>query len=197
MIKDSLSAKRQYLRKQVGGLRSAQEPSEVAQKSGLICSNLRQIPELQKASTIMAYAAIKQEADVKGYWLEEWMAGKTIILPRVNGSHLEAVKFCGWDRTKAGPFGIWEPEGEPFPPEMIEAVLVPGKVFDHQGYRLGYGKGYYDRFLPLLNPTAFTCGIAFDLQLVKDTCPAEWDVRLQALVTESQVYRFTPSTESP
>lgn len=40
-------------------------------KSGLICSNLRQIPELQKASTIMAYAAIKQEADVKGYWLEE------------------------------------------------------------------------------------------------------------------------------
>lgn len=189
-VKDSISAKRQYLRKQVRELRSAQEPSGVAQKSGLICSNLRQIPELQNAATIMAYAAINQEADVNRFWEKEWRAGKIIVLPRVNGGRLEVVKFCGWGQTRSGPFGIREPEGEPFPPDRIEAVLVPGVVFDRKGYRLGYGKGYYDRFLPLLIPTAFFCGIAYDLQLVNDTFPTNQDVAVHAVVTESRIIRF-------
>ena len=184
------TAKRNNLRKQVLGLRFAQRPPEVVYKSELICATLENIPELRKAHTIMAYAAIKQEANINGYWQNAWMGGKTIVLPRVKGGLLEAVRFDGWDQTKTGPFGIREPEGEPFPPERIEAVLVPGVVFDGQGYRLGYGKGYYDRFLPALDPSAFFCGIAYQLQLVDDVFPAGWDVRLHALVTESRVIRF-------
>lgn len=188
------AAKRDNLRKQVIKLRSAQRPPEVVYKSELICATLEHIPELQRAGTIMAYAAIKQEADINGYWQEAWTEGKTIVLPRVNGELLEAVRFQGWDQTRPGAFGIWEPEGEPFPPERIEAVLIPGVVFDGEGYRLGYGKGYYDWFLSKLLPSSFFCGIAYELQLVDDIFPASWDVRLHALVTENQVIRFSKSS---
>lgn len=182
---------RERLRKQTRELRSAQGSSEVVRKSSAVCAFLRQIPEIQKAQVIMAYAAIKQEVDINPYWQEEWSWGKTVVLPRVVGNQLEAVKFSGWEETRPGPFGLWEPEGEAFPPEKIEAVLVPGVVFDRQGHRLGYGKGYYDRFLPLLGSSSFFCGIAYELQLTDDTYPTDWDVGLHALVTENQILRIT------
>mgnify|MGYP001200825162 FL=1 len=189
-MKGYSTAKRADLRRWVLELRSAQSPLEVANRSELICATLRHIPELQRARTVMAYAAIKQEADINEYWLGLRDEGKTVVLPRVNGNDLEAVRFDGWDRTKPGPFGIRELEGEPFPPELIEAVLVPGVVFDRCGYRLGYGKGYYDRFLSQLPATAFFCGIAFELQLVDEVFPTDRDVRMHALVTESRFIRF-------
>ena len=161
----------------------------MARKSQLICATLKQIPELQRARTIMAYAAIRQEADISEFWLRLRAEDKTVVLPRVKGKELEAVRFDGWDRTRPGPFGIREPEGEPFPPELIDAVLVPGVVFDHQGYRLGYGKGYYDRFLSALPAASFFCGIAFELQLVDEVYPTGRDVRMHALVTESRIIR--------
>lgn len=189
MSKNALT-EREWLRKHVRELRAAQGPSEVTGKSSLICVSLVQLPELLRATTIMAYAAIKQEADINSYWQREYLRGKTIVLPRVNGDQLEAVKFNGWDQMKSGPFGLLEPKGEKFPVEKIEVALVPGVAFDLHGHRLGYGKGYYDRFLPLLNPTAFFCGIAYDLQLVNDTFPTNQDVAVHAVVTESRIIRF-------
>ena len=124
-MNESTAAKRGDLRRQVLELRSAQRPLEVARKSQLICATLKQIPELQRARTIMAYAAIRQEADISEFWLRLRAEDKTVVLPRVKGKELEAVRFDGWDRTRPGPFGIREPEGEPFPPELIDAVLVP------------------------------------------------------------------------
>lgn len=186
----SSATKRGELRRRGLELRAAQSPLEVAGKSELICRTLRQVPELQRARVIMAYAAMKQEADINEYWLSLLDEDKTVVLPRVNGKDLEAVRFDGWERTKPGPFGIREPEGEPFSPELIEAVLVPGVVFDRRGYRLGYGKGYYDRFLSALPPAAFFCGIAFELQLVDEVYPTDRDVRMHALVTESRIIRY-------
>jgi len=184
-------ANRQRLRRRIGELRSAQEPEQASRKSAMICRHLQQLPELTRAQNIMAYAAMGREADVAPYWEKEWAEGKTILLPRVKGEYMEAVRFRGWRETRPGPFGIKEPEGEPFSPAAIEVVLVPGLVFDYNGHRLGYGKGYYDRFLPLLTADAFFCGIAFELQLVDRVFPTERDVRLHAIVTESQIIRIS------
>ncbi len=185
-----IALERERLRKQIKKLRSSQEPSEIARKSMMICTLLRQIPEIQNAQIIMAYAAIKQEVDISLYWQEEWVQGKTVVLPRVNANQLEAVKFSGWDETKPGSFGIREPQGTAFPLENIEVVLVPGLVFDRNGNRLGYGKGYYDRFLSRLASTCFFCGIAYEFQLVENTYPTIQDIGLQVVVTEKHIIRI-------
>ncbi|MCZ7599446.1 MAG: 5-formyltetrahydrofolate cyclo-ligase [Gammaproteobacteria bacterium] len=75
-------------------------------------------------------------------------------------------------------------EREPFPPEAISVVLVPGLAFDGHGYRLGYGAGMYDRLFELLPPAALRWGLAFEAQLV-DAVPTEpHDQPLDAVVTE-------------
>ncbi len=67
---------------------------------------------------------------------------------------------------------------------QLKLILVPGIVFDRKGYRLGYGKGFYDRFLPKC-PSAVTAGLAYELQLVDDTFPQPWDVPLEHVFTEN------------
>jgi 5-formyltetrahydrofolate cyclo-ligase len=62
--------------------------------------------------------------------------------------------------------------------------VVPGIAFDHNGYRLGYGKGFYDRFL-VKCPHAVAIGLAYQIQLVEDTFPQAWDVPVQHIFTET------------
>ena len=93
-------------------------------------------------------------------------------------------EWTGWEDIQAGPFGIREPLGKAFDPRLIEAVLVPGLVFDYKGYRIGYGKGYYDRFLPHLSDSAFICGVCYEFQVVENIFPHQHDIPMHWIVTD-------------
>ena len=82
-------------------------------------------------------------------------------------------------------YGMYEPkESCPvFPTPQLQLILVPAIAFDKNGHRLGYGKGFYDRFLPTC-PNAVTVGLAYQLQIVEDTYPQPWDVPVQHIFTE-------------
>ena len=85
------------------------------------------------------------------------------------------------------PYGMREPNPmtcTPFPPDQIDLIIVPGVAFDRKGHRLGYGGGYYDRFLPQC-PQSVWMGLAFEAQLVSDTFPQPWDLPLHYIVTEN------------
>ncbi len=77
---------------------------------------------------------------------------------------------------------------QPAQPEDFDLVIVPGVAFDPTGNRLGYGAGYYDRFLPRLRPKTPTVAACFDLQMVDSVFPAAHDIPLDFIVTESSVY---------
>lgn len=178
---------REKLRRDIRACRKRIEPDEVEKRSRCICERLAGIERLQAARIIMAYAPMPGEADPSFYWFERWQEGATVLLPRVEGDELVPVAFTGWERTATGPFGIREPVGGPYPVEKIEAVIVPGVAFDRHGYRLGHGKGYYDRFLPRLSPSALRCGVGFECQLVETVDPGPHDARLDLLVTDRRV----------
>ena len=82
-------------------------------------------------------------------------------------------------------YGMYEPkESCPvFPTPQLQLILVPAIAFDKNGHRLGYGKGFYDRFLPTC-PNAVTVGLAYQLQIVEDTYPQPWDVPVHHIFTE-------------
>jgi 5-formyltetrahydrofolate cyclo-ligase len=89
---------------------------------------------------------------------------------------------------KQDDFGIWVPENPEFTaPEAIDVLLVPGLAFDKQGYRLGFGGGYYDRYLNRVRTNAFTIGIGFDCQLTEALPREAFDKKLCALCTESGI----------
>jgi 5-formyltetrahydrofolate cyclo-ligase len=97
---------------------------------------------------------------------------------------------------RATSFGALEPEAGPVvDPGRLDVVLTPGVAFDRTGRRVGYGGGFYDRFLGLVRPNAPRVAIAFDLQLVGDDLPAgAFDLPIDVLVTETRVLRSAPRT---
>jgi 5-formyltetrahydrofolate cyclo-ligase len=86
-------------------------------------------------------------------------------------------------------YGMLQPDPrrcQAFPPENIDVVTVPGTAFDKKGYRIGYGGGYYDRFLKRC-PQALWVGLAFEAQLIPDALPEEWDIPVHQIVTEERI----------
>ena len=94
--------------------------------------------------------------------------GATVALPRIEGGDLVAVPFAPGDPTRTTSFGAREPWPRTIRPADLDVVVVPGVAFDARGRRVGYGAGYYDRFLRRTD--AFTVGLGFDLQVVDGTC---------------------------
>ena len=177
-------AGRDQLRRKMAARRKAMSGLEVDALSRRICQRLEQLQPLAGAQVIMGYSSIKNEVNLIP-WLERLKEqGRTILLPRVEGNCLEAIEFKDWDDVGCGSFGIREPRGEPFAVDRIDVVLVPGLVFDAKGYRLGYGKGYYDRFLPRLSRHCFNCGVCYEYQMVDNIFPHTGDVPLHWIVTD-------------
>jgi len=175
---------RKKLRSEMKTKRQALSQAAIKQASQLIARALSQLNPIQDAKTIMCFQAIQNEVDLSLFMQQQQQKGKKILLPRVEGDHIVAVEWQGKENSQMSSFGISEPLGEAFPAEKIDVVLVPGLVFDPRGYRLGYGKGYYDRFLPLLRSNAFKCGVAYEFQVVDNVLPHAGDVPVHWIVTD-------------
>ena len=115
------------------------------------------------------------------------------MLPRVRPDHtLDHHAVRGPDELTPGPFGIAEPRPScpTVAPAALDVILVPGVAFDRAGGRLGYGGGFYDRFLAAC--TGPRLGLAFALQLVACVPREAHDLPLAVLVTEAEVIRVAP-----
>lgn len=112
---------------------------------------------------------------------------KRVAVPVVSGDALRAVEFSDDPaQLRRGRFGILEPYGTQrvIHPQEIGCIAVPGVAFDLRGGRLGFGKGYYDRFLGQLPATTYRCGLAFGIQVVPCVPQASHDICMHGIVTE-------------
>lgn len=156
---------------------------QIAAASRSIADKLEELVPLYRAHSIMGFCPIKNEVDLTCFFNRKCMQGKTILFPRINPEgQIEAVRYEGNKSLIPGSYGILEPQGEAV--RQIDAVLVPGLVFDGRGYRLGYGKGYYDKFLSALSDKVFICGVCYEFQVVDSVFPHQSDVPMHWVVTE-------------
>lgn len=165
-------------------------PAEArARDSEALCRRLRGDPRWQGARAVLLFAPMGNEPDIWPLLGEALAQGKTAFLPRYVAAAraYEARRVADPDRdVRAGHYGVREPRADC--PECVlnklDFVLVPGVGFDLRGWRLGRGKGYYDRLLAPVG--GWTCGIAFDWQVVP-VVPAEpHDVRLNCILTPTR-----------
>lgn len=171
-------------------LRRALTPEQVLKLSGAISKRLFALEEYISAASVMAYADILNEV-ATGEILRRILAdGKRLYLPRISEKKIEAVRITDIKaQLSPGTFGVFEPvsslraggAGE------IGLVIVPGLAFDGAGNRLGYGKGYYDRFLPKTKCPA--AGLAFGLQIATALAHDENDKKIGIIITEGAVIR--------
>jgi len=158
-----------------------------------IFERLTERPEMRNAQTILLYADFRGEVGTG--LLIQWglEQGKRILAPVTVPAErkLIPVSLRSPDDFVSGAYGIREPRLEDeqiVAPEKIDVVIVPGVGFDRHGGRLGYGGGYYDRFLPRLSPQAVKIAIAYDCQVLPEIPLEPHDTPLDLLVTEKGVW---------
>ena len=164
-----------------------------ARQSVAICARAAALPELKAATTLMLYASFRSEVETSALFSWALKAGKTVCAPRILAPRLMAAYPIADPAVDLvpGTWGIPEPrEGlAEVPPERVDAVVVPGSVFDAAGRRCGYGGGFYDTYLPRTRPGIPWVALAFEAQLV-DKLPCEpHDLAVGAVVTEARVIR--------
>lgn len=146
---------------------------------------VEQNPAFMLAERILVYHSLPDELSTLDF-IDRWHTRKRFFLPRVNGVNLDILPY---DRSRLhlGAFHIEEPDGEEFTPvEDIELIIVPGVAYDRRGCRVGRGKGYYDRLLS--GTKAVKIGVAYDFQLVDDIDTDEFDVPVDIVITDRNVY---------
>lgn len=141
-------------------------------------ARMAELEAYRGAQVVMAFAALATEPDTDGLFARLAHDGKVLVLPRIDGDDIVPVAMTG--EVREGRWGIREPLGEPFDPQLIDLVVVPGVAFTRSGLRLGHGKAYYDRFLP--RTRAATVGVCFAEQLLDDLPVEPHDVRLHTVL---------------
>lgn len=144
-----------------------------------------------KGAIIAGYAAVRGEADPFPLMAALGNNGHALCLPRTHEGNLSFHAWKPGDPLVVGRMNVPEPDAKARE-RRPDLLLVPLLAFDRHGYRLGYGAGYYDRYLRThrAKRTLRAVGIAFAGQQVDDLPVDEWDEPLDAVVTETQVIRF-------
>lgn len=140
----------------------------------------------REATDIYCYVDCKGEPGTRLIIEEAWKLGKSVWVPKVVKPDITFYEITSYDDLKPGHFGVLEPITDTLADNLDGLVIVPGVAFDNERNRIGYGKGYYDRFLSA-NPTLHTIAIAFDMQVLAAIPHEESDVRPQVLITELQM----------
>lgn len=182
------------IRRQLRERLAAMTDTDRHAKSLAACSFITSSREFANASTIMLYLSTAHEVDTSPLALRAWQAGKTVVVPKVSWDQKRMlpveITSLHADMTTSG-MGVREPVGgKPVLVNLIDLVVVPGLGFTNDGYRIGRGMGFYDRFLAQNDFMGLSCGLAFDEQVVPALPLLDHDMPLSMLVTDRGMRRF-------
>jgi 5-formyltetrahydrofolate cyclo-ligase len=141
------------------------------------------------ARSVLLYASFRSEVDTLALIGEALASGKRVMLPRVAGEVLELYEVERPEEISPGFMGIPEPAADDRRRRGlgdVDMVVVPGAAFDPRGWRLGYGKGYYDRLLSA-SPGTPRVALAYEEQIVEDLPHEEHDMGMHEIVTDKRV----------
>ena len=159
-------------------------------RSQKIAVRVVELPEFKAARTVVAFASTGSEVQTRAVIESVWSRKGTLALPRVTGDALSLREVASQTELQQGAFGVAEPpEDSPsVKPLDVDFALVPALAVDPRGFRLGYGRGFYDRLLPLLE-RACTCVVAYDFQLLAEIPELPFDASVDLIVTDERVIR--------
>lgn len=176
-IREKISEKRKQLSKQ-----------EVIDYGENVKEKLFSLEEYKKAKTVMFFVSFGREVYTHNM-IKEALKDKRIVVPKIIDFEIVPCEIKDFRELVEGKYRILEPacaskeECEKVP--KIDVALVPGMAFDKRGYRVGYGKGFYDNVLKDLG--ALKIGLCMDFQIIDNVPNDEWDIKMDKVITDKRI----------
>ena len=183
------------IRKHILALRNEMKIEECMKKSICIRQNVLSIPAVRNANCVLCYASYKSEVMTEEIIDDLLQMGKQVYLPKVSGDDMDFYLIKDPAELSEGYKGILEPSRnhtDIFTKDMWiqnmerTVMLMPGAAFSETGARIGYGKGYYDRYLKRI-PCAERIALCYEMQIVEDIPADDHDIPVSAIVTEEKI----------
>jgi len=177
--------------------RASLSGNEIQAKSTNIIKRLLGLPAYGQARTIFTYLSFQNEVATQRFISGAWLQQKRIVVPvcQPSDKSLLLSELHSFSELAAGTWNIPEPKREfqhPVNPLEIDLAVITGLAFDGRGYRLGYGAGYFDRFLPKLAPSCPIVALTYEFTLC-ETLPNEpHDIPVDYIITEDNTYKINP-----
>ena len=179
------------IRQEILTVRDQILPEDRREMTGRIFERIKKLPAFQNASQILMFIGYGSEPETLPWILECTAMGKKVFCPRVCGEVMEFYEIKLPEELQTGYKGILEPAAafeKLYVPGENDFMLLPGTVFDREGNRIGYGKGFYDRYLSDCF-TGESAAVAFSVQITDNgRIPAEsTDQKVTCIVTEDEI----------
>ncbi|MDR0617304.1 MAG: 5-formyltetrahydrofolate cyclo-ligase [Endomicrobium sp.] len=175
-------------------LRDNQDFKDLQGYSMEIACKARKLSLYKKAKTVMAYLSCGSEVSTDclvNFAFEDKKEVSVPAITDVKNSKMQAVRLLKLENANQLVCAIRQPKADKSDfvgKDSIDLIFVPGIVFSRQGYRIGYGKGFYDSWLQDVD-SAKTVGLAYDFQIVKEIPSLEYDLPVGCIVTEKRVIK--------
>ncbi len=162
-----------------------------AAKSRAIASRLRGLPEFQPAQQVFCFISYGAEVDTHNLINEMLQQGKQLAVPKIIGNReMIAVPFTDWAELTPGQLGILTPLSTRDFAGDFDITITPGLGFTASGKRLGYGRGYYDKWF-VAHKSGHKIALAFECQLLDGMSSEPHDIAVDIIVTENRVIRVS------
>ena len=170
------------LRAEIREKKRAMTESQIAETSRLLGEQLRAHPAYQNAKSIFGYLSYNQEVRTMPMLEQAQKDGKRVAVPKVYGDEMKFIYLTDLSQVEKGYAGIPEPIlDEPVADDKTALVLMPGLAFDRQGHRIGYGGGFYDKFLSS-EPGHPTLALCYDFQMLPYLETEEFDMPVNCVL---------------
>ncbi|WP_342472601.1 5-formyltetrahydrofolate cyclo-ligase [Metasolibacillus sp. FSL H7-0170] len=191
---------KKQIRQEVRSKLNAISDIDYRERSFAIGKQLMQQPSIIEGKTIAVTISTKPEVDTIAIIEALWQQGKTVAVPKCHPKTREMTFYAieGFFQLETVYMDLREPIPtitELIERDTIDAIIVPGIVFDKKGYRIGYGGGYYDRYLPGYQGTLLA--LAFSEQLAEHVPTEAHDVPVHTIITETGYIHCTANREEP
>ena len=158
--------------------RGKRKELDMVKVSTILAEKLAQTEEYKNAKNVMIYYPLEKEVNLLSLLKDET---KNFYLPRIKGESLECCKYSSGDELCESCFHTLEPTCQACSKQKIDLVIVPALAVDKNNYRLGYGGGFYDRFLKDFKGIKIVC---IPSELILDTvCPEKHDVKIDLIIS--------------
>ena len=194
-MNDYLESEKRKVRYEFLNLRNRIDSILASAYSNMIFARIKKLPVYEKAKTVMFYLSYGSEVATDAMISSALEEDKNVIVPAIQNpgdGKMFAVKLYRLEDAYQSVYGIRQPEinqEDIVEKDEIDLVFVPGIAFDYEGFRVGYGKGYFDRWLEKV-PFEKSIGLAYDFQVTDKMPTGKYDLPVGTIITEKRIIQI-------